>query len=112
MNPNGLGIFLSLEGLVYVFDLDGLLANPVAEIVELGATHFACRNNLDLGDTWAVERVNTLHSGAVGNLANSEGLVDSGAADGKHDALEHLDALLTAFDHPIVDLYGVTDAEV
>ena len=92
--------------------MDSLLSYPVAEIVELGATHFALRNNLDLGDTWAVERVNTLHPGAVGNLANSEGLVDPGATDGKHDALEHLDALFTAFDHSIVDLYGVTDAEV
>ncbi len=112
MNPNGSEIFFSGERLVDVFDLDGLLTNAVAEIVELGATHFAFRNNLDLGDTWAVERVNTLHSGAVGNLANSEGLVDSGAADGKHDALKHLDTLFTAFDHAIVDLDGVTDAEV
>ena len=94
------------------FHLHRALANPVAEVVELGATNLATGNHLDLGDAGAVDGVDPLDAGSVGNFTDGEGLVHTAATFGEDDALENLDPLLAAFDHSVVNLDGITDIEV
>src|SRR5262249_12434970 len=48
----------------------------------------------------------------VRNLADGEGLADAGQVVRDHDALEHLNALLVAFDDLRMDAHGVAGAEL
>ena len=70
----------------------GRLAATAAEIVELGATDLAAADDLDLGDVGRVDRENALDALAVGDLADSEALVDAGAGAANDDAFVGLQA--------------------
>lgn len=95
----------------HFLDLDGLLANPVAEIVQLGAANLASLHHLDLGDLWGMDLEDPLHTFAIGDLPDGERLVDPGAAASDHDSFENLDSLLAALDHSGVHIDRVPGAE-
>jgi len=94
------------------FDLDGFLADAVAEIVETGAADAAAFHDFDLGDLWSVDWEDPFDAFAVADFADGEGLADALAFPGDDDACEELDAFFAAFEDSGVDLDGVTDAEV
>jgi hypothetical protein len=99
-------------GSVGALDEEGALADPLAEIVKFGATHFATVGDFDFRDPRGVEREYALDAFAVGNLADGEGGVHAGTATGENDASEDLDALFTTFNNPAMDLHGVADVEI
>src|SRR5262249_12404463 len=69
------------------------LATPAAQIVELGAPHFAAADHVDLGDVGRVDREYALDTFAVGDLAHREALVDAGARAGNHHAFVGLQSV-------------------
>src|SRR5690606_12731846 len=97
--------------LALLADLRGL-PDAVAQVVQLRPAHLAPADPLDLGDRGGVQREGALDAHAVADLADLEGLADARAGAADHHALEDLDALLLALDHPHVDLDGVPGAEV
>src|SRR5947209_472536 len=89
----------------------GLLPDPVAQVIELGPPHVAQPVDLDLGQDRRVDRERALHADAEAHLADGEGLPHAGALAADDDALEDLDPLSVALDHPDVHLQRVTRAE-
>ena len=90
----------------------GALTNSVAEIVELGATDITAADNLDLRDTGAVDREDTLDALAGLDTADGESLLDAGTASRDHDALELLDTLIVALDDLNRNFNGIADVEL
>lgn len=89
------------------------LANAVAKVVELSATHFAFGNHFNLINTRAVDAEHTLNACAVGNFTNGETRIESTSvllAD--DDTLEELNALFPTLNDTGVDLDGVTDVKI
>src|SRR5690606_38722868 len=78
-----------ISSVALLLDL-GRLPDPIAEVVELGATHVAARDPLDLGDDGRVHGERALHTDAEAHLADGEGLPGTLALATDHHALEHL----------------------
>src|SRR5215510_12356261 len=76
-----------------------LLAAQSAEIIELGAAHFAAAHEFDRVDHRRVEREHALHAFSIGDFADGEVLVQSTARAANANALIGLDAALVAFDN-------------
>src|SRR5438105_10503069 len=70
----------------------GLLADLLAQVVELRAVDVADRGDLDLVDLGRVQREGPLDTDSERLLANGERLVQPGALALQDDALEDLDA--------------------
>jgi hypothetical protein len=107
--PEGSG---SESRLVSALHQEGALANAAAEVMKLGAADFATVGDLDFRDPGSVEREYTLDAFTVGNLANGECGVHSGAAAGDDDPSEELDTLFATFHNAAVHLDGVADIEI
>lgn len=90
---------------------DGFLADAVAQVVELGSADLSAGSYLNLGNARRMQRERPLHPFAIGNLADSERLVDSRAPLSDHYPLEYLHTLLTAFYHTAMHLHGVAYVE-
>src|SRR5581483_11636224 len=89
-----------------------LLADAVAEVVELRAVHVADRLDLDLLDLRRVERECPLDADPRRDLPHRERLADARALTLDDDAVEHLDAAARALDHLEVDADGVPGLEL
>ena len=89
----------------------GALADPAAQVVELGATHVAAGRHLDPLDLRGVQRERPLHADAEGLLADGERLPGAMALALDHDALEHLGAAPRALDDLEVHAQTVTGVE-
>ena len=88
-----------------------LLADLLAQVVELGAVDVADRADLDLLDLRRVHRERPLDADAERLLADGERLARAGALALDHDPLEDLDAAALALDHLEVDADGVARLE-
>src|SRR5665811_1445748 len=88
-----------------------LLADLVAEVVELGPVHVADGQDLELIDLGRVHGEGTLDSHAERLLAHREGLADAFTLALDADALEHLDPLAHTLDDLEVHLHRVPGLE-
>ena len=70
----------------------GALADPAAQVVELGPADVAAGDDLEPLDLRRVDREGPLDADPERLLADREGLAGAGAAAGDHDALEDLGA--------------------
>src|SRR5690606_22649603 len=73
-----------------------LLADAVAQVVELRAPHVAAAGDLDVLHARAVQREDALDALAGHDAAHGEGLAHSASAQGDDRPGEDLDALLVA----------------
>src|SRR5699024_11027267 len=97
-------------GLPLLADAGGL-ADAVAQVVQLRAADVTAGGHLDLLDGGGVHREGALHADTEGDLADGEGLTDTGTVDADDHALEDLDTAAVALDDLDVHLHGVTGAE-
>lgn len=81
------------------------------QVVQLRATHVTTGDELDLLDDRGVHREGTLDADREGDLADREGLADTGALATDDYALELLHTGAVALDDADVDVDGVTRAE-
>src|SRR3954464_3331358 len=88
------------------------LARARAQVVELGASHFAFALHLNRGDERRIRLERALDALARGNLAHDEGGVEALVALGDHHAFEGLRALALALDDVDVDDHRVARPEV
>ena len=79
------------------------------EIVEFGATDITAADNLDLRDTGAVDREDTLDTLTGLHTADGESLFNATSTTGDHNALKLLDTLGVSFHDLNVDTDGITD---
>src|SRR5439155_7171461 len=87
------------------------LAPQSAQVVEFGAAHARGPDQLDLIDHGGVQRENTLHTLAEGDLTDGERGVTSGTPPANHRPFENLDSFLIALFDPDVHPHGITRAE-
>ena len=76
----------------------GRLADPAAQVVELGPAHVAAGGDLEFLDLRRVQRERPLDADAEGLLADGEGLARARALALEDDALEDLGAAAAALD--------------
>ena len=88
-----------------------LLADLLAEVVQLGPVDVADRGDLDLLDLRRVHRERPLDADAERLLAHRERLARAGALPLDHDPLEDLDAPALTLDHLEVDAQRVARLE-
>ena len=86
-------------------------ADPVAQVVELGAADVAAGRHLDPLDLRRVQRERALHADAERLLADGEGLARAAALALDHDALEDLGAAARALDDLEVHPHAVARLE-
>src|SRR5699024_1092299 len=84
-------------GLPLLADAGGL-ADAVAQVVQLRAADVTAGGHLDLLDGGGVHREGALHADTEGDLADGEGLTDTGTVDADDHALEDLDTAAVALD--------------
>ena len=89
-----------------------LLAAKRAQVVELGATHVAAADELDVVDDRRVDRELSLDADLERDLADVECLADSVTVSADNNTLENLDSAAVTFNNVDVNLHRVTDAEV
>jgi hypothetical protein len=92
-------------------DGHGVFADAAAEVVQFGPADLAALRDFDLGNQGAMDRVNAFHAFAVAELADGDGLALGEAALADDDAGKNLDALLAAFNDPVMDLDCITDVQ-
>ena len=93
-----------------LLDLGGL-ADPVAEVVELGPPDLALPDNLDPVDPRAVQGEDPLDTDAVADLPDDEGAADADVVLRDDDAFVDLDPLCGTLDDLEIDLDGISDGE-
>lgn len=99
-------------GLVsFLFDT-GFLTGEVAQVEDAGAAHGTVLVDINLLDERAGDGEDTLHTHAVGDLADSKGLGCSASAALKDNALEVLDSLFVTFFNLVMDGDGVASFEL
>src|SRR5215475_861900 len=89
-----------------------LLAAQSAQIIKLGAAHFAAAHDFDRVDHWRVKREHALNAFAIGDFADGEVLVQAAARAADANALVGLYAALVAFDYLHVDENCVSRLEI
>src|SRR4029453_17993689 len=96
LTPGGLRQESALT--LLLFSDAGLLADPAAEVVQLGAVDVADLRDLELLDLGRVQRERPLHADAERVLPHGERLARPRALALDHDALVDLDAAPLALD--------------
>src|SRR5271167_183066 len=81
---------LSISADVALFLDLGRFADPIAQVVQLGASDVAFSDPLNLGDYRRMDRKRPLDPDPETDLADREGLADTGALTPDGGALEHL----------------------
>src|SRR5262245_24858756 len=90
----------------------GRLADAVAEVIKLGPADLAGPLHLDLGDLRRVDGEDALDALALHDTPDREHLAKALALPRDDHAVEHLDALLAAFQDALVDVHRVADREL
>src|SRR5690606_38612727 len=91
----------------------GGLAAQLAQVVELGAAAASAAHDRDLADERRVDREDSLHALAEGDLPHGHGAACALAVlAGDDDALERLYARAVALRDLVVDPHGVAGVEV
>src|SRR5689334_7614259 len=73
------------------------LALALPQVEQAGPAHTTGAHHLDLLEDRRVHGENSLHARAVRHLANRKRSIGTTAAQGDHDAFEHLNTFLFAF---------------
>src|SRR5262249_8390812 len=94
-----------------LLDDAGGFAAPAAQVIELGAAHFAAAHDLDRVDHRRIEREHALDALAVGNFSYREVLVEPAAGAADAHALIGLHTAAVALDHLDVDEHRVAGPE-
>ncbi|MPL81002.1 hypothetical protein SDC9_26910 [bioreactor metagenome] len=81
------------------------------QVVQAAAAHAALRDQLNAVDEGRVERENTFHAHAVGNLAHRKGGAGGAALDADNVTLEDLDTFFFAFHNAQVHFHRVAGAK-
>src|SRR5437667_384485 len=89
----------------------GRAARALAQVVQLRPAHRPAGDHLDAVDPWRMDGERSLDPDPVRRLPHREHLATAAAAAADDRTLEHLDALLVAFDHADVDAHGVARLE-
>ena len=89
----------------------GALADPTAQVVELGAPNVASSGHLDPLDLRRVQRERTLDADPEGLLADGERLARAVSLALDHDAFEHLRAAARSLDHLEVHAHAIAGVE-
>src|SRR2546423_10174869 len=89
-----------------------LLAAQTAQVIQLGAAHFAAAHDLDRVHHRRIKREYALDALTVGNLADREALVDAAARASNADALVGLHARAVALAHLDVHDHGIAGPEI
>src|ERR1700728_2068641 len=95
-----------------LLDDAGRLAAQIAQVIKLGAAHFAAAHHLDRVDHRRHYREHALDAFAVGNLADGEALIEPAAGTADADGLTRLHAGAIAFHHLDVDDQGIAESEI
>ena len=91
-------------------DLGGL-ALQRTQVVQLGAAHLTMTDHGDAAQTGAVDGESTLHTDAVGNAADGEGLADAAVALGNDHTFESLQTLVLALNNLNLNTHGIADGD-
>lgn len=81
-------------------------------MIQLRPPNLPLLYKINLRDARRVERKNTLDANAVGNLADSDRLIQSRASAGDHNTFKVLDALFFALDHPDRNVHRVPGSKL
>lgn len=95
-----------------LFDGDGFLALPAAEVVEAGAADFAEAGDFNFGDLWGVQGEDALDAFSIRDFADGISGVEAGSFAGDDETGVNLDPFLVTFDNAAVDFDGVSDTEL
>src|SRR5580698_5811394 len=87
----------------------GRLADPLLQVVELGAADATVTLHVELGDFWRVDREAPLDAFAGDDSPHGEHFGHAPTATGRDDAGIDLDPLFAALEDPGVDVDRVTD---
>ena len=99
-------------GLVSLLFDTGFLTGEVAQVEDAGVAHSTVLVDINLLDERAGDGEDTLHTHAVGDLADSKGLGSSASAALQDNALEVLDSLFVTFFNLVMDGDGVASFEL
>jgi hypothetical protein len=103
---------LDLQKSVGALDEEGALADPLAEIVQLGTANLAFVGDFDFRNPGGVEGENPLDAFAIRNFAHRESGIHAGTTASQYDPSKNLDAFFAAFNNAAVHLHGVSDIEL
>ena len=95
----------------FLFDT-GFLTGEVAQVEDAGAAHSTTFVDINLLDERAGDGEDTLHTHAVGDLADSKGLGSSASTALQDNALEVLDSLFVTFLNLVMDGDGIASLEL
>ena len=97
--------------LLLLLDL-GILTDLVTQVVQLSASDLTVADDVDLNNVGRVDREDLLHTAAVGDTSDGEGLGDAAAVLGDNGTLKHLNSLTRTLNDLVVDADGVTDVDL
>ena len=86
-----------------------ILADLVAEVIELSASNFTASNNLDLFDVRGMYGESLFDADTVGNTSYGEGFGNSAAVLRDYSALKELNSLARTLFDLVINLDGITD---
>ena len=89
----------------------GFLTGEITQIEDAGAAHGTVLVDINLLDKRTGEGEDTLHSDAIGDLADSKGFSSSASTALQHNALEVLDSLFVSFLNLVMDSDGIASLE-
>jgi hypothetical protein len=97
---------------LFAFPQASSFALKSAQIVQLGATHAAGANEIDVIDNRRVDGEDTLNALAEADLPNGDRLAQSGVISRDYSAFESLQPLFVTFPDANMDAYGVSRPEL
>ena len=71
----------------------GALTHAATQIIQLGPANLTIANHLNVVDGRRVDGEHLLHANAIGNTADSDGLLDAAMLLGNDGTLKHLNTL-------------------
>ena len=100
-------------GFLFFFAPDPSGLSPQApQVKELGPSHLRSVEHIDMIDPGRVERKDSLHTNAIGDLTHGEGRPDSTFLFPYDNPFEGLDPLLLPLHDLHVDLYCVSNSQI
>jgi len=89
----------------------GGLADPIAQVVELGTTYVAAPGHFDALHDWSVQREDPLDAHSEAHLADGEGFTDAAAAAGNDHAFIRLYTFLPSLNDAHIHPDGIAGAK-
>ena len=86
-----------------------ILADLVAEVIELSASNFTASDNFDLFDVRGMYGEGLFDADTIGNTSYGKGLGNSAAVLRDYSALKELNSLARTLFDLVINLDGITD---